>query len=352
LKDILIYGEYSGYGRSLVKGFKALGLDAAVFSPNQDGWKQLETDIFLEGETRIRKLMSLIFKLPELIRYKKVFIMNPEFFNFKLLGPLVLACMVLKRRDIYLLCCGDDVEYIKRGKDKTLNNWVYKNVDLPRTKYYQKISDKLINYMCAKAAIKIIPVMYDYEFCWKKSKFEKKVTEVIPLACDGVDESFEIKKVDKKVSIVIMHGINRKDVKGSDEIIKALKIISKEYSNVKIELPEKLTQKDYLRLLNNVDISIDQCKSNSYGMNGIYCMLKGHILLSSSTELSVSSLAGGNSPVVNICEDASDIAEQLRKLLSLDSLYELKVKSRDYALSIHSPQIIASKIMEVISHEK
>ncbi len=39
-KSVLIYGEYSGYGKSLADGFKQLGYKSEVFSFSGDGFKK------------------------------------------------------------------------------------------------------------------------------------------------------------------------------------------------------------------------------------------------------------------------------------------------------------------------
>ncbi|EMF1616757.1 hypothetical protein V2F74_005182, partial [Escherichia coli] len=89
-KSVLIYGEYSGYGKSLVKGFRELGYSAEVLSFFGDGFKQLKSGLILHGNNKLTKLLSLIKLLPKILKYKNILVMNPEFFNFKLLGPLIL----------------------------------------------------------------------------------------------------------------------------------------------------------------------------------------------------------------------------------------------------------------------
>lgn len=343
---ILIYGEYSGYGKSLAIGFRELGHQAMVFSPNNEGWKQINSDIGLCAKTKIGKIIDLLKLIPLFLKFDYVLIMNPSFFSFKLLGPLMLFLFKIKKINLYLLCCGDDFEYIKAGESGLINKFVFSGVDYPVRNYFKTIPDMLVNYLCAKLSTKIIPSMYDYEAPWKSSCFGCKVTEVVPLACH-VPSTPKIKPINVK-SINIMHGINRRDVKGSDVIIRALKRIENDFRNVVIYTPERLSQSEYLKLFEIIDINIDQCKCHSYGMNAIYAMLHGHVVLAPADEEHCLSFNISETPIVSIKNDECDIYEKLRSLiLEPDSLESRKKNTIEYALKYHNPVSVCKKIIRI-----
>ncbi|QPW26365.1 hypothetical protein F8538_05570 [Edwardsiella ictaluri] len=343
---VLIYGEYSGYANSLAVGFRQLGHDSAVFSPNNDGWKKINTELTLSSKTKLGKLKQLMKLIPVFLQNDIVYIINPGFFNFNLLGPLILFLFRLKGVKIYLLCCGDDVEYIKAGESGKLGKFTFSGVPYPRENYFSGFQDRVVNYLCAKASSKIIPTMYDYELPWKISNFSYKVTQVVPLAC-YVDDHQKIKRTDPN-AITIMHGINRREVKGTDVILSALKRIDNEFCNVTIFTPEKLNQDEYLRLFSEVDISIDQCKCHSYGMNAIYSMLHGHVVLAPADELHCLSFKITNSPIVTICWSEDDIYMKIKGLLSSIELIDRKKRdSIEYARHYHSPDQVCGKLLEI-----
>lgn len=343
---ILIYGEYSGYGKSLAMGFRELGHEAAVFSPNGDGWKKLDSDFGFLAQSKLGKLKEFFTLIPIFLKFDIVYIMNPSLFSFKLLGPLMLLLFKIKRVKLFLLCCGDDVEYIKAGESGVIKNFVFAGVDYPVINYLKSMPEKAINYLCAKAVDKIIPTMYDYEAPWKASSFSYKVTEVVPLACH-VTNIPKIKPTDVNL-IKIMHGINRRDVKGTDVILAALKRIENDFSNVVIYTPEKLSQSEYLKLFVEIDISIDQCKCHSYGMNAIYAMMHGHVVLSPADEQHCRSFNIFKSPVVSISHDEEDIYQKLKSLiLSAEYLDRCKEETVDYAVRYHKPLIVCSRLLEV-----
>ncbi|MEQ5045020.1 hypothetical protein ABN117_17905 [Providencia manganoxydans] len=348
-KSVLIYGEYSGYGKSLAKGFNDLGYNAEVLSFSGDGFKQLKSGLILHGNNKLTKLLSLIKLLPKILKYKNILVMNPEFFNFKLLGPLILLLFKATNKNIILLCCGDDVEFIKRGKSGEVPNWPYIDIPLPKKKYYSRKVDLFINYIVASSANKIIPVMYDYSKAWRLSKFSHKVTETIPLACDGNVQEIPFKNFNNE-KIVIMHGINREGFKGTQVIKKALSEIEKKYnSQVKIILPEKLPLTEYLKVMESADIAIDQTKGNSYGMNAIYSMFAGHIVLAPANDNFIDDLKLTNCPILSISNNPESIFNALENLITKNEIiYYLKKETQQYSEKIHSCKQVATQFEKYI----
>ncbi|WGL98418.1 hypothetical protein QE177_00410 [Arsenophonus sp. aPb] len=345
-KSVLIYGEYSGYGKSLVKGFLDLGYHSEVFSLFGDGFKKINGDFQLKGKSRFTKLFSLLMLIPKMLRFKNILIMNPAFFRFGLLGPFILFLFKITNKRIILLCCGDDVEFIKRGKLKQIENWPYIDIELPEQNYYSKKSDIFINNIIALCAYKIIPAMYDYRKAWILSKFADKVTVTIPLACDG--EILPIREIKDK--IVIMHGVNREGFKGTSIIRKAVDKIKKEYGNeVKIYYPERLPLDEYLKILEKADISIDQTKCNSYGMNAIYSMLSGHIVLAPANKYFCNDLNIKKCPVESISNNVDSIYLKLKELIdNRETLLQKKIDSQKYAIEMHTPVRVAEKISKYL----
>lgn len=343
-KSILIYGEYSGYGKSLAKGFRELGYKAEVLSFSGDGFKKINDGLKITGKSKLEKLISFIKLIPTILSYKNVLVMNPSFFDFKFLGPFMLILFKLTKKNIILLCCGDDVEFIKQGRNGNIDNWPYSDVPLPKKKYFSKLSDLIINHLLATLSSKIVPVMYDYHRAWSLSKFNNKLTETIPLACDGSPKEINNKNYYNE-KIVIMHGINREEFKGTKIIRLALDRVKKKYSEqVEIIYPEKLSLSEYLKVMDNVDIAIDQTKCNSYGMNAIYSMLSGHVVLAPANQHFKDDLNLKKTPIVSIENNEDSIYIALQKIIeNPHDIYLRKVESQEYAINIHSPKIVAEK---------
>lgn len=341
-KSTLIYGEYSGYGKSLADGFKQLGYKSEVFSFSGDGFKKINSGITLPEKNKIQRYISIIKLIPTFLKFKNIIIINPEFVSRKNLGLLMLSIFKLTRKRIILMACGDDTPFIKYGLENVIPNWPYSDIPLPQKDYFLKEKDIFTNNLIASLAFKIIPVMYDYRVGWEQTKFKNKLTETIPLACDG--QLQPIKPVNKK--IVIMHGINRVGFKGSELIKSALNEIRKTYAdNVEIIYPEQLSLTEYLQIMRKVDISIDQTKSNSYGMNAIYSMFSGHVVLAPANDLFLNDINLKNSPIIKINNTKESIINALTMLIeNRDKIDDIKKESQNYAKNIHSPIVIAKQI--------
>lgn len=339
-KSVLIYGEYSGFSKSLAKGFSELNYKSDVLNFNGDGFKNINTGIKVSNKNRISRVLSLIKLIPKILSFKNILIINPEFLSFGNLGPIFLFLFKLTRKNIILICCGDDVEFIRQGKKGLIENWPFIDIDLKNSTYFIKKRDIFINYLVALSSNKIIPVMYDYYKAWSFSKFNHKLTETIPLACDG-----EKKNIRTGKKLTIMHGINKVDFKGTKIILKALDKIEKKYKNdVIIITPSRLTLNEYLNIMKDVDIAIDQTKSNSYGMNAIYSMFSGHVILAPANMLFLNNLDIKECPIISINNDEEKIFNELEKLiLNKENIKEIKIKTQKYAEKYHSPINIAKK---------
>lgn len=341
-KSILIYGEYSGYGKSLAKGFIELGHNAEIFSFQGDGFKNIQSGITLQGKNNKERKKNILKLIPKFLKFKNIIIINTEFVNRKNNGFLVTLLLKLTGKRIILLACGDDTPFIKYGKKGLIPNWPYEDISLPNKKYLTRLKDYILTYYTASIAYKIIPCMYDYSVSWKQTFFKYKVTETIPLACDGQLEP--IKKTGEK--IVIMHGINRIDFKGTKVVKAALNEIEKKYSNnVEIIYPEHLPLVEYLEIMKRVDIAIDQTKGNSYGMNAIYSMFSGHIVLAPANNLFLNDINIQDSPIIKINNTKESIVNSLSSLIEeRNKLDDRKKESQNYVVNIHSPIKIAEKI--------
>nr|AXY99486.1 gt1 [Proteus vulgaris] len=341
-KSVLIYGEYSGYGKSLADGFKQLGYKSEVFSFSGDGFKKINSGITLPEKNKIQRYISIIKLIPTFLKFKNIIIINPEFVSRKNLGFLILSIFKLTRKRIILMACGDDTPFIKYGLENIIPNWPYSDIPLPQKDYFLKEKDIFTNNLIASLAFKIIPVMYDYRVSWEQTKFKNKLTKTIPLACDG--ELQPIKKTKDK--IVIMHGINRIDFKGTKVVKSALNEIEKKYPNdVEIIYPEHLPLTEYLEIMKRVDIAIDQTKGNSYGMNAIYSMFSGHVVLAPANDLFLNDINLQDSPIVKIKNTKESIVNSLSLLIEAKNMLDDKKKaSQEYAVNVHSPVKIAEKI--------
>ncbi|HGU2035131.1 TPA: hypothetical protein ACM7FB_004513, partial [Escherichia coli] len=117
-----------------------------------------------------------------------------------------------------------------------------------------------------------------------------------------------------------------------------------------IILPEKLPFAEYLKVMESADIAIDQTKGNSYGMNAIYSMFAGHIVLAPANDMFKRDLSVKNCPIITINNSEDSIYQQLSLLINNYGLInKLKNETQSYALTTHAPKLIAEKISKYLN---
>ncbi len=367
---ILILGDFSGFGLNLKKGFEKEKEEVILIS-NGDGWKKIPgSDLNLKSYYKTngkyvnkiertiigiknRKIINKFIKEKEGY-FDVIFIINSgmifanfiDYFRITFLGK-DLKKLLKKDGKIYLSACGDDYFYLTYAK-KILKYFTYDYVDAKKIKYFLDKEKKIHNYIDG-----IIPTLYDYSIGYKNSQYfkEGKVLETIPMPIDS--QIIEYKKNKLKDKIIIFHGINREEFKGTKYIKKAMENIKKKYPDqVEIIIKGNMPLKDYKELLSNVDIVLDQCKTYGYGMNALYAMAMGKVVLSGNEVENMEEFKRKDIPVVNIRPEVIDIEKKLEYLIENPNLIlEIGEKSRKYVEEVHDMKIVAKKYLEIFKNE-
>lgn len=367
--NILIIGEYSGFAKNLKTGLEHFGHHIVIFQEG-DGWKNIDTgsnshrysikNFEIYGFV-IKKtwVFSSISNIPRFVKdiskyqnyFDIVFIINYEFirlnYEFWLSRFSINDIKKVLKKDgkIFMSACGDDYAYLKNVKNFKYS--AYQNTGKHKflSKRRIKLFRKVISYIEG-----IIPVMYDYAQSYRNldSKFQIKLLPTIPLPLNMKDI---VPHNEIKDKIVIFHGLNR-DFKGTEIIVKALENIKKKYPDkVEIIIDGKMPLSDYLKLLQRTNIVVDQCYSYSYGMNAIYSMAMGKVVLSGNEPECAEEFGVESIPIINILPDADDIEKKIEKLI-LDRNYinKLSKDSVIYSKSFHDCDIIAKKYISIFSN--
>ena len=135
-----------------------------------------------------------------------------------------------------------------------------------------------INKFVANNCDGIIPIMYEYETSYSG---HKNLFKTIPIPMNiGKIEFIENIIEDK---LIIFHGLNRYGFKGTRHVEEAFKILEKKYPN-KLELiiDGHMPLDKYLELMKKTNVIIDQTNSYSLGVNGIYALAMGKVVLGGS----------------------------------------------------------------------
>lgn len=367
---IVIIGEFSSFAKNLSEGFRALGHECFVFSWG-DGFKDIVQEngssynVHLRtpvGNSKFEHIANGLYSLKSAIKLNKdvksmtskkkwdtALIINQsfikqkgKFWNAQLTIDMIKKLLV-NPENIYLSACGRDIPYCDYWG--SIDN---KNSSLVKILSSGFLNERMISHhrKCMKYIKKVIPVMYDYAEAWRKSKYGEGCTicETIPLpvSCN----KFEVHNIisDK---LFVFHGITRPKHKGSYIIKEAMNKIESKYSErVVCEAEGGMRLDDYLKLIDKANILIDQTYSYGYGMNALYGLAQGKVVLSGN-EVENQKEYGTRCPIINIKPDINQIYEQLERLVSNPNMIEaLSLKSREYVENVHDSKVIAQKYID------
>ena len=360
---ILIIGEYSGFAKNLSLGLKSLGHYVLTFTWG-DGFKNIKQDntVFLDcsnyhvskfkirGSWRIKSLFQsfrLIFQVYSFDRnalFDIIFVINAAFLRkeYKFWNPRFSKAMLyhlLKDKDrskIYLSACGNDYVYNSYMRNLT-------KISSYEISKYESMLKKELDFFSyyTKYVKKVIPICFDYAVAYRNNQLVRnlKLYKTIPLPIDvsNIKDSNNLSE-----RIVIFHGINRPE-KGTKIIMQAMCQLKDKYPNeVDILAKGRMPLDEYLKLMSIVNIVIDQCHSYSYGMNALYAMAMGKVVLSGNEPECSQEYGIDDIPVINIRPAVDQIYAELEKLiLNPQSILEIGEKSRRFVEKYHDSKRIA-----------
>lgn len=353
---VLLVGEYSGFHINLKKGLKALGVDCYL-AANGDVWKKIDGADFslfkdssnsMFGKIWQRIIMPLFCKKP-LYGYDYVQLIDPKIYN-SYINKIMIKRIIKHNKKVFVSVPGACFSLYNAYKKGLLGYYIFDDNPKLSIQYECKSHISKLKYKQEKYIYShvdaIIPIMYEYAVGVRHLKNCKR-TIPLPFDCTSI-ECVPNKASDK---IVIMHGIIREKDKGTDIIRKALEIIQKRYGDmVEIVYDGKMPLSDYLEKLKTINVLVDQCKEHCYGMNALYAMAEGRIVLGGASDNSLKEFGLNSCPVIHIEPNVEQIVEQLEYVISQKDNFEIMgKKARDFVEQFHDCKKIAQEYLDVWS---
>lgn len=148
-------------------------------------------------------------------------------------------------------------------------------------------------------------------------------------------------------NVRILHGINRKGFKGSDWIINALNRVAKNFENVEIVIVERMPFNDYLQVVSNCNVVVDQLFGDALGMNALLSMALGRVVLTSHDRVCIRRIYGEEAPALDISSEES-VYTTLAELISgwaEDDYLKIGEKSRRFVETHCDATSIARRVL-------
>ncbi len=352
---ILLLGEFSALHKNLKEGLLELGHDVDIASSG-DGWKNIDRDIDLNanGPYLIRGIKRVIkkYQLLEIVKnYDVVQLINP----FELYGRLIPNKIYFKKliensKRFYLLAAGSDSFFWLYGRTKLrygpFDDLLKYDCNNSKKSYLECNRAFEVNKYIADNCDGIIPIMFEYETSYEG---HSNLLNTIPIPINLHRIEFIKNKIKDK--IVIFHGLNRYGFKGTRHIEEAFAILSKKYPDeLELIIDGHMPLDKYLEVMKKTNVVIDQTSSYSLGVNGVYALAMGKIVMGGSEPESLKSLGVETSPVINIKPNSQSIIEEIEKLLiNKEKITTLGCESRQFAEEVHQHIKIAKKYVNTWS---
>ena len=193
-----------------------------------------------------------------------------------------------------------------------------------------------------------IPIMYEYA---EPFRTFLKFQETIPIPINLSKFNYKTNIVNKK--IVFFHGLSRA-CKGGEFIIKAFEILSKKYPNdADFFCKGGLLFDDYLQLLQKTNVVLDDVNAYSLGMNGLFSMAQGKIVMGGAESLASKELNYSFCPAINLTRDVNQIVLAVESVLeNRNSIEEIGYNSRMFVEKHHDHINIAKKYINLWEKNK
>lgn len=348
---ILLLGEFSGFHTTLRDGLRVLGHDASVIGTG-DGAKAIPVDWNIGthrgGRTgmveRVARAVHFTATAP---RADVLQLINPHVFPRGAgLNDRLIRRLRRRMPKMFLSACGDDALFIGKGVRALRYNPIddATTLDLGLDRHPLANPDDLRwNHEVAAMSDGVIPVMYEYQMAYAD---EPRRLAAIPLPVNIDKVQASPNRVGDK--LVVMHGAGRAGFKGSRHILKAFEMVTERHpGRFEFVHVTNLPIGQYLELMKRVNVVVDQTNGYSCGMNALFALAMGKVVLGGAEPESLSLYGGAASPVRNILPDASDIAAKLEAMLDLrPRLADMGEESRRFVEEHHHYRIIAQRYVD------
>lgn len=353
---ILLVGEFSGFYNNLKEGLRDLGHEVCLWA-NSDGYKNFSSDklIYEASHSQIRKGFDIIEGLRGMRDYDIVQLVSPTPFTNKFnFNKKAIKILEKSNEKLFLSGAGMNTtilgDYLRNQHKYSELATIYKNSRLLEgsTKEDWKMTPKgqKFNNWIHEQIDGYIPIMYEYAHPYRLID-HKKLCRTIPLPFDL--KNFKVVDNIVKDKVIFSYGLNRHLVKGSAVIIPAMEKLQERYPNdVKVIVQERMPIQEYLLYLETVNVVIDQAYSVSYGMNALYAMAKGRVVVGGGEEECLQEFGLTECPIVPINPNVDDIYNKLVMVLERkDEILEWGRRSREFVETHHDAVKIAAQYLEV-----
>jgi hypothetical protein len=190
----------------------------------------------------------------------------------------------------------------------------------------------------------VIPTAYDY---WLTHGHLTNAMPYVPFPINLSKHLFREQPSLEKISF--FHGLNRPGFKGTRFVSEAFSLMQQKHGAYSEYLIDgNMPLKNYLELMNRVNVVVDQTSSYCSAMNALFAMAMGKVVLGGSEQASNQFQYGEESPVINIRPNVVSVSEAIEYCLdNRHLLSDAGVRSRAFVEKHHDHISVAERYLEI-----
>ncbi|NDW18064.1 glycosyltransferase family 1 protein [Dysgonomonas sp. 216] len=359
--NILLLGEYSNLHWTLAEGLRQLGHKVTVASDG-DGFKNYKRDIDLVRKSSSIKdtlstIASVIGNLKNFKGYDVVQLINPCFTQLNIRANKYLYNYIRKNNQkVFLGAFGVDSFWLRACLDKK----TFRYSEFFINGEENPISDnealkalwlnspyESLNKEIAETCDGIISCLYEYYIPYKAQHNSKLTYIPLPINTDKI----KVAESTNNENVSFFIGINkaRSQFKGTDKLLTGLLEVSQKYPDITdISVAESVEYSEYIKMLENSDVVLDQLYSYTPAMNGLISMAMGKVLVGGAEPEMYEFLnEKSNMPIINVLPSDKDIFEKLEHIiLTKSNLPSVKENSRAFVETHHNYIKVAQQYVD------
>lgn len=353
---ILLLGEYSALHSTLADGLRLLGHDVTVAS---DGckWMNNDRDINLVRKgydiyNSIKYLATINKNFKKFKGYDVVQIKSPSFLDLKINRNLQLYRFLKKNNaKVFLGAFGTDYFWEKICLENKVLRYsdLYvgkKSLDIYKCEWIESQFQEA-NVEIAETCNGIISCLYEYYKAYEPY-YKNKLT-YIPLPINTDFLTYKQKGIQDKIKIFIGIQKLKSKLKGTDLFLEEAMKIQKAYpKEVLVNKVTSLPWMEYVKIMSESDVILDQLYSYTPAMNGLIAMSQGLVLVGGGEAEMYDLLnENNNRPIVNVFPSKEDIYNKLECLIqNKKSIPEISSNSRIFVEKHHYYVQVAQQYLD------
>lgn len=361
---ILLIGEASFLHNTLKKGLLERGHRVLTMSDG-NGWHDAPRDIDLRRSGRwgklggLRVVWQLLRHLPQLCGNDVVQIHNYQFVPLMYRwNTLLLRFLKLTNRRVVKGCFGDDPQIFRRqalgvpAYSDTFWSGQLQNAELHRDRIAEVIEHGAEASWRNTTAMAdaLVACLYEYWLDYNEPPYAAKLHYIpLPMECEEMVRWCDL-TTSPSHHLTILIGLQPKRdfMKGAMKIATFVEEVARRHpGRVQIKYVEGVPYDEYMRLLAEADVLVDQLYSYTPSMNSLAAMARGTVVIGGGEEEYYEFIGEKTlRPIINVRPDASDeenIAAIERALFTDGTLGRMRHESIEFVRKYHDYRRVAEQ---------